>query len=1145
MLLHFGSENYFNYIRDRSHLKDSKFISAEEKIPKSMDFHFLREKATEFSQQISGEKWTDYNLHDPGVTILEQFAYALTDIAFRTNLPIEDLLFSADDNEHVSNDNALYSAPEVFMPGPITEKDYRILILNRFIRQISNCWVEKIEDHLEGMNGLYQVKIKLRDFSDKRTEEKVLSEVHSFLMAHRNLCEDFEAITILEPKHLSLDLELEILQEALADEVMLEVLSNVESYLNPKVRFYSPDELEENGQSLDEIFDVPSYRHGVILKSELKPKQERFYSSSIENIIKSIKGVRSIQKLRIFIDGIPVHGDILNVENNSYFTLFGEDYTGTSTIYSDTKLKVLKVGAECEINRRKLSAAVYNKMTVFNRVYADEPMKSARPREINREEVRNFDSIQYQFPMAYGIGDSTPSSKEGPQRKAKSSQLKAYLLFFDQIMANHLAQLSEISTLFSVTDIYTPKFKTYYTNWIADDDENIGSLLQKPLWPIHEIDKALDELDLFLAPDSLLYKEEKGYLQEMKREKQASILLEIEKWVARNEKMDEETILADRFFQDRNIYTLFLKGINDETSEESKADFLEQFRTAAKSELEQRDSYGEFRCEDLEQIQARFDNKLDRKGRLLSHILARFGEGFKHDFFQKFTKSFRFEDQEHLPVLMNDLKSQLIRRIKVINRFKAQGLIVSKEEEIYKLTPLQEKINLLFNLPHQKLSQKDFPVCKVNRLTGADLDIQKEDALRQEVVTSSRIGNENDKVHFLINSKDALKLLFKFGINKDNYLISTDATGTKVYFNPLNIERPTLLFRTDKLSSAQDKIDKLIENLYSVNSKNERYWFVEHVLLRIHELKECNFWLIDKQGNRVFKSVLFKEEGIQRTDARDTLILAGYADNYRITKNEEGNFQVKIKSKKGVYLAVSKKSFVTAIEAEDFINDSVEFYLSHKNSVDECAEFGNKTRFSLNLLDENEVCLLTSVKTIYSQDQADYEAQMIHHGKESHHYKIKKLSDDCWSLVLKDSKKRNIAETPSSFETEKEAKAMRSYLINQFERIIEHSKPLLRFILSKPGQIAPDKLNLKLSVVHPNWTIRFGNEEFLQIFKQTVIESTPAHLAVQFIALDQNRLMKFEESYAQLLSLLRDNSRGNVEKISKLKSQIISYLEDG
>lgn len=36
--------------------------------------------------------WTDYNIHDPGITILEALCYALTDIAYRAGWDINDLL---------------------------------------------------------------------------------------------------------------------------------------------------------------------------------------------------------------------------------------------------------------------------------------------------------------------------------------------------------------------------------------------------------------------------------------------------------------------------------------------------------------------------------------------------------------------------------------------------------------------------------------------------------------------------------------------------------------------------------------------------------------------------------------------------------------------------------------------------------------------------------------------------------------------------------------------------------------------------------------------------------------------------------------------------------------------------------------------
>jgi hypothetical protein len=37
----------------------------------SMNFERLRDEAIENVQKYSGAEWTDYNLHDPGITILE------------------------------------------------------------------------------------------------------------------------------------------------------------------------------------------------------------------------------------------------------------------------------------------------------------------------------------------------------------------------------------------------------------------------------------------------------------------------------------------------------------------------------------------------------------------------------------------------------------------------------------------------------------------------------------------------------------------------------------------------------------------------------------------------------------------------------------------------------------------------------------------------------------------------------------------------------------------------------------------------------------------------------------------------------------------------------------------------------------------
>lgn len=64
----------------------------------------------------------------------------------------------------------------------------------------------------------------------------------------------------------------------------------------------------------------------------------------------------------------------------------------------------------------------------------------------------------------YGIGEEGLGSAADDRRKALAYQLKAYLLFFDQVMANYLAQLSQVKDLFS-TD---PTVESTYFQQMVD-----------------------------------------------------------------------------------------------------------------------------------------------------------------------------------------------------------------------------------------------------------------------------------------------------------------------------------------------------------------------------------------------------------------------------------------------------------------------------------------------------------------------------------------------------------------------------------------------------------------------------------------------------------------------------------------------------
>ena len=57
-----------------------------------LDYAALLQAGLALAQTAAADSWTDYNLHDPGVTLLEQLCYGLTDIAYRIDFPVADHL---------------------------------------------------------------------------------------------------------------------------------------------------------------------------------------------------------------------------------------------------------------------------------------------------------------------------------------------------------------------------------------------------------------------------------------------------------------------------------------------------------------------------------------------------------------------------------------------------------------------------------------------------------------------------------------------------------------------------------------------------------------------------------------------------------------------------------------------------------------------------------------------------------------------------------------------------------------------------------------------------------------------------------------------------------------------------------------------
>jgi len=87
----------------------------------ALSYAGLRSEALELLGRLCGDQWSDFNSHDPGITILEQLCFALTELAYRSQWSIEDLLASAGPDWQPA-------AQEILSGDPVTRDDLIALV---------------------------------------------------------------------------------------------------------------------------------------------------------------------------------------------------------------------------------------------------------------------------------------------------------------------------------------------------------------------------------------------------------------------------------------------------------------------------------------------------------------------------------------------------------------------------------------------------------------------------------------------------------------------------------------------------------------------------------------------------------------------------------------------------------------------------------------------------------------------------------------------------------------------------------------------------------------------------------------------------------------------------------------------------------
>src|SRR5262245_61983059 len=125
----------------------------------AVDFSLLRAEGITLIQRLASETWTDHNTHDPGITILEQLCYALTDLGYRAQYELPDLLAGEGRDPYAS----LYTPAQVLATNAVTITDLRKLIID--VPGVKNVWIDLVDEPSATYDGV-QAEVGYRAAQD-------------------------------------------------------------------------------------------------------------------------------------------------------------------------------------------------------------------------------------------------------------------------------------------------------------------------------------------------------------------------------------------------------------------------------------------------------------------------------------------------------------------------------------------------------------------------------------------------------------------------------------------------------------------------------------------------------------------------------------------------------------------------------------------------------------------------------------------------------------------------------------------------------------------------------------------------------------------------------------------------------------------
>lgn len=404
------------------------------------DWESLVETGLARIEALAGDTWTDFNDHDPGVTLLHALAYALTDLGYRAEHPIADLL-TGPDGQIDADGGCLFPPDRIFPCAPVSLLDLRKRLLDE-MPNLLNVWIDRLPSDDPALGGRYRVWL-LPAPGAGGTSADLVATAERLLSSMRPLGDVFDEVSLFSTVALSLSISATTSSDRTSEEILEDAQAAVTAALSPLIVFQPRTGPSAPTLSPDVLYEGPWLAHGTLDDAALwSPRQASDVEDLVREALERTDGIEDLASLSITFSparpatALPPQAFTWDAyADDNQFLFNGRPHVPAASISPGASAQTAAAASPARLPPAPddLDSAAALPAGVF-------------------VDAGRYDAVQDSLPPSYGLEPSGLPTDASAQRIAEVQQLRGYLFVFEQILANRFAQLAHARKLLSWRD---------------------------------------------------------------------------------------------------------------------------------------------------------------------------------------------------------------------------------------------------------------------------------------------------------------------------------------------------------------------------------------------------------------------------------------------------------------------------------------------------------------------------------------------------------------------------------------------------------------------------------------------------------------------------------------------------------------------